>query len=633
MKQYHQTENDGGGSFRIDYQLSSSSRISGVSVISNSETYFEPLLNPRLNGSPSLTTTIANQQERNVSITWLQTRNAGAVNELTIGFLRDRFFGPPSPGMQYEPSTGVAGLNVSESDRRFTGFPLYYPLGYSSFGAPLGGPFNLAHNVPQFSEAFTWSKGRNMFRTGISARFRQYNVDQSPASRGAYVFTNLTTSYFTDGGDSIASALLGYPTEILRGVQPAFGERIHEYAAFFQDDLKLNQRLVVNAGLRWDLFRPATESHDRLGNFDPATVTVRVAGKDGNSRSTLDTNYRDFSPHIGLAFQPRGGGKSVLRAGYAISYLSLVTQAVDTTVNRLEDNPPFSLNADILLNPFVPSTRVSEGLALIPQNPKSLCCGIGLYSVPRFQPTPYVQQWNLDFQRSFAKEYLLDAAYVGSRGVHLSGSSNINQAAPGPTPPLFRSPISPTLGFITAIMNRESSAYHSFQLKVQHHFTHGFYLLAGYTYSHSIDDGSSTTVARLGSSAEPQNSFDWRAERASSDFDVRHRVVGSFLYELPNARGTPAWLGRALRNWQLNGILTGQSGMPFTPFLANGRSFINSGAGGEVRPDIIGNPSLSSGQSVEHWFNVSAFAIPGPPGPSRTHLGMRGAIFFAGRIW
>lgn len=637
---------------RVDYNPSSKGRISAVVVYNNSTVFIQPIFGPRANGNLIGGGTLG-VRARDFTLTYTRTITPSMVNEFTAAWTRSILYGLPQAGHEYEPTLGIPGLNTSSTNRLLTGFPLFFPLGYSFFGGSAGTPSTQNHNVPQFSDSLSWVRGRHSLKTGFSADFRQYNLNQSLFTRGLYIFVPFATGSFNPitgdighGGNSAASALLGYPFQVRRQILPALGERIKEDGAYFQDDFKMTKRLSLNLGGRWDLYMPSTEQFNRLGNFDPKTVTVIVAGQNGVSASTLDANKHDFSPHLGFAYQVTQDGKTVVRGGYAIAYINLVTQEVGTVDHRLVENPPFALDrtaANFPLGPVPPLgisvAKVSAGFPLTSQDPKNLCCGVFTYFIPRSQPTPYQQQWNLDIQRAIPGNFLLDVAYVGSRGVHLTGTRNINQAPPGPTAATPRSPISPIIGESHALENRESSIYHALQIKLERRFFSGFYLLGSYTWSKSIDDGSvSTTAANdpIGSSALPQDSFNLRAERGLSAFDLRHRMVVSYIYELPFGKGkrflntsgrvADAFLG----GWQVNGITSAQSGSPFTPQLSNGSSVINSGPGGPVRPYLVGNPKLTSGQSRDHWFNVTAFAVPGQAGTPPLTFGNAGRNILRG---
>lgn len=222
---------------------------------------------------------------------------------------------------------------------------------------------------------------------------------------------------------------------------------------------------------------------------------------------------------------------------------------------------------------------------------------------------------------------LFDIAYVGTAGVHLTGSSNINQGAPGGG----ASPISPAIGAVEALLNNEQSNYNALQVKVEHRFSAGFFLLGSYTYSRAIDNGSTTTQGDLanGNNSEPQNSFNLQAERGPSDNNATHRFVVSYLYDLPFGTGKK-YMGNAGRGmnlvvggWQINGITVVQSGLPFSPLVSTGDSGIAAGPGGAVRPNIVGDPNRAgpvaanptcvaptSIHNRDNWYNPCAYLKP-----------------------
>jgi len=258
---------------------------------------------------------------------------------------------------------------------------------------------------------------------------------------------------------------------------------------------------------------------------------------------------------------------------------------------------------------------VSDGL-LIPASDLQHPSG-SVYYIPPTQPPSYMEHWNLNLQRALTPDLLLDVAYAGSRGVHLLGEVNLNQAPPGAGTPSTRAPILASINSLTSLLTHESSFFHSLQVKLERRFSHGFYLLTAYTLSKSIDEGSYATNSGDASSTQPQDSLNWRAERGLSDFDVRHRFVLSYIYELPFGKGkrflsskTPV-VNAIFGGWQINGITTLQSGSPFTPVIANSQA--NAGSGGSIRPNRIGSGKLpSSQQTIYNWFDKSAFVNPAP---------------------
>ena len=398
----------------------------------------------------------------------------------------------------------------------------------------------------------------------------------------------------------------------------------------------MNSRLTLNLGLRWDLFKPATEENNHLANFNPATVTMIFPGN-GVSASTLAANYDNVGPHVGFAYALTKDGRTSLRAGYGVAYLQLVTQAVGTITDRITLKiPPFNTfcrGLDTFLGtigggPFLPtlpttvfagntSNAKSRQLRPFPRLDRVW------FIFPNSQPTPYTQQWNLDLQRELPGNVLLDVGYIGTAGVGIStGSTNLNQGAPGGGV----SPISTKVGAVEGLLNAEQSNYNALQVKVEHRFSAGVYLLGSYTFSRAIDNGSTTTQGDNASSSEPQNAFNFHAERGPSDNNATHRLVLSYIYDLPFGKGekymnqanrlTDAVLG----GWQINGITVVQSGLPFSPVYSGGDSAITAGPAGSVRPNLVGNPNVGGTVSAnptcvapatvhnrQNWFNPCAY--------------------------
>jgi hypothetical protein len=612
---------------RVDYHISDRNMLSASVNFNQINGKTRPPFGT-MNGN-LITTDYPHNEPRRVSVSDTHTFGPRAVNELILGFSRDRWFGPATDGHEYVPDLGIRYLNTSEEDPHTTGYPLFIIPGLSVFGGPAGAPFNFATNIPQVADNFSWIRGTHFLKTGFVYRARQFNMDQSIFPRGLYVFNALSTSKAGVGGDTFASALLGYPLVGQKDLSSPWGQRNKEYGIYLQDDYKVNQRLTLNLGIRWDLFMPATEAYDRISNFNPATKGLILAGKNGVSTSTLDANKHNFGPRVGFAYTPFKDRNTVLRGGYALSYLPLMTAAPGTST-RLTMNPPFRNNFSQVFSFLSPTVRVSDGL-LIPQPDLANPSGDIVY-IPKSQPFPYMQYWTFDVQRTLTPSLLLDIAYAGSRGVHMTGVVNLNQAPPGPTPPGGRSPISTTINNLSSLLNRENSIYHSLQAKLERRFAAGFYLMAAYTFSKSIDDGSYTSQGSDASSVAPQDSRNWRAERGLSDFDAAHRFVVSYIYELPFGKGKPylsgSFWGHVIGGWQLNGITTAQTGTPFTPVVANPRT--NAGPGGAIRPDRLRSGDLGSARSISQWFDKTAFLVQGTGGSDPYHFGNSGRNILRG---
>ena len=226
---------------------------------------------------------------------------------------------------------------------------------------------------------------------------------------------------------------------------------------------------------------------------------------------------------------------------------------------------------------------------------------------PNF-PDAYVQQWSFNVQREVSRETVLEVGYVGSKGTHLNGEVPLNQAIPGPGPVQSRRP-DPLYGELTDVRAFVSSSYNGLQVRLERRFFQELSFLAGYTLSKSLDDESSQQ------SGNPQNTYNLRADRGPSDFDVRHVFTLSYLWELPFGRGR-RWISSnrladyLLGGWQISGITTLQTGNPFSVTVSGDNSGSGSGAD---RANRVGNGALPrSERTISRFFDTSAFVLPAP---------------------
>jgi hypothetical protein len=296
-----------------------------------------------------------------------------------------------------------------------------------------------------------------------------------------------------------------------------------------------------------------------------------------------------------------------VRAGYGVYY----DQSALAPGEGLYFNPPFfDFNLFFSL-PGLPLTLNDPFPRLFPfPLPDSALA---------FQPdlrTPYMQHWSLSIQKQFAGSRLLELAYVGSKGTKLLTARDINQPRPNPVQPNPR-PM-PQFDDVNLIESRAKSSYNSFQARFEQRLEFGLSLLASYTCAKSIDNASSF-FSSAGDPNFPQDSLNVEAERGRSNFDIKHRFSVSYAYDLPVGRGRAllsdsGWLTSLLSGWQTLGIVTLQTGRPFTvallPEIDNsntGRSSLGFGA--NDRPNLVGNPQAGS-RTPDQWFNTNAFAFP-----------------------
>jgi hypothetical protein len=399
-----------------------------------------------------------------------------------------------------------------------------------------------------------------------------------------------------------ADFLLGYVQNAGSSQQHIATLQQGVYHGYIQDDWKATKKLTFNIGVRYELTTPFTEAHDRQSNFvlDPGVcyfqiVTAEEHARCGVGRALVGTDFNNVAPRLGVAYQV--GARTVIRSGFGVFYGRDEDAGI---VTRLPNNPPFVTTSTFVGDQSTPAFLLKNG---IPANSVTAASGnTSLISFPFDLPLPYVVQWTLNVQRQFGAGFVAQVGYTGSEAHKLAGGTNVNQAYPGDGDVNARRPY-PGFSNITVRGPRVSSNYHALVGQLERRFNNGFNILASYTYGHSIDNGSGG-----GDQNDPgvQDARNLSAQRASSNFDVKHRFVLSGVYEMPFGK-KPGRLGALIRDWQISGIYSHQTGQPFTVTLSKDPTATSTTA----RPDRLRDGSLPSSQrSVNHWFDTSAFVVP-----------------------
>ncbi len=204
---------------------------------------------------------------------------------------------------------------------------------------------------------------------------------------------------------------------------------------------------------------------------------------------------------------------------------------------------------------------------------------------------------------------MVETAYVGTSGVDLLTTSNINAAPPGLTAPTSRQPFGPALGKVRELSNNGHSTYHGLQTKIEQRFSRGLYFLASYTWSKSIDNQSNGTDDSAAGGQYPQNPLNPGLDKGLSSFDRTHRFVASFVWEIPSGHHGEV-VNALVHGWQMSGIFQAESGTPFSVLM--NCADVNAG-GNNCRPDLLANAALPSDtRSINEWFNPADFVIPSP---------------------
>lgn len=520
-----------------------------------------------------------------------------------------------------------------------------------------------------FSDSLSMVRGKHNLKFGVDYRRYQNNFRQGERS-GSFNFSRNETAFPTAAlrastGNAFASFLLGEVdngslliNEVTRGM------RFPYFATYAQDDWKVNSRLTVNLGLRWDLYFPITEVNDNYSIMDPTVPNPAAGGRlgalifagdgpgrTGRSRLTNGMSYNNFGPALGLAWtvMPR----MVVRTGYQISYYQ--TGALGGGNAK---PPSFGFTANPTF--FSQDQGITSGFNWdngFPQNyqrPPTINPGFGvgsgttMWNSSAIEPS-YTQSFNFGTQYQLASNWLLDVGYVGTKATRLStGVFNVNQVDPKYlslgnllTRPIddpavvaagFSRPYPTFTGSLAQSLrpfpqyagidtnrseNVGNSSYHSLQAKIEKQFSNGLFLLSSYTWSKTLTDSSSALSGFFSTTARDQ--YNRRLEKALSIFDVPHRLVAAFNYELPIGPGKPianvsGAKGKLIGGWQVNGILNYQSGEPIgvgvnnTLPLFNSRNLPNVVAG--VSPILADKGSFDPAKDL--LLNSRAFTEPAP---------------------
>jgi hypothetical protein len=514
---------------------------------------------------------------------------SNAINSLLFAFNRfSRDFLPQNYQTNVGALWGVSWLNLPPRDY---GYPTVTVSGFSQVGDNFAFP-NLRHtNTYQIGDSFTLIHGKNTFKLGADIRKLQLNGHLDELVRGSLTFSGAIS------GSSLSDLLLGYPSFGLQSqANNPIRLRSMSYDTYFQDEWRVRPNLVLSLGGRYEFNSPATDPRNAMSDLDLQTGKLVQVGTNGVTNSGFSPDYKNFAPRVGIAWHV--APNTVIRAGYGVFY----DAGMFIVGSVAYFNPP-----QFALNVFFPS---AAGLLTL-QNPFPINAG---YTPPAslsiLSPqliTPYLQQWNLSTEESLGKRGTLTLSYVGSDGSRLFRERDLNQPTLSPTGSQAnlqtRRPY-PQYSSIFDVESEGSSNYNALEVHYNGHIAPELSLWSAYTYSHSIDDAS----AFLGDTADPnfpQNSHNLAAERGPSSFDMRQRFVAAFVWSLPHGN-------RWTRNTEFQGIVTAESGQPFTPTLTPGNDNSNTGNTGQQsgsdRPNVSGSTHLAHPTPAE-WFNTSAFSV------------------------
>jgi Carboxypeptidase regulatory-like domain/TonB dependent receptor-like, beta-barrel len=574
---------------RLDHSVSSSSEVA-VRYSFADRSLFEPFSGPGFSVVPGYGNDVP-RRAQNLMLSETHIFSSSILNELRLGFNRVAL-GVTQEGQGVSVNRKLGLPDLSTNPRDF-GLTFITVPGYSPLGDEGNNPQHGVANTYQILDNLTYTRGRHLMKFGAEFRTQQQNAFRDVQSRGFINFLGFT-------GNPLSELLQGLPG-VSGGARLDNPQhlRTQSYNFFAQDSFRIRPNLTLSMGVRYEYNTPAVDAQDRANVYDPATQALVAVGKNGFPRSGYEADRNNFAPRVGLAWTPGSQKSTVLRAGYGLYYDQ---SALAPGEGLYFSAPYFDLKLYFTLLPDLP-------LLLNDPFPKFFPIPIpsSALAFQRDLRTGYLQDWNFSVQQQIGKDRVLELAYVGSKGTKLLTGRDINQPLHA-SPAQFNPRPVPQFGDVDILESHGDSTYNSFQARVQQRYHAGLTLLGSYTWSKSIDDASGF-FSSAGDPNFPQDSYNMRAERGRSNFDLRHRLSVSYAYDLPVAKGH-----RLLGGWQTFGILTFQTGRPFTVALQQevdnsntGRT--NLGFGNNDRPNVIGNPSLSN-QTPDRWFNTAAFVVP-----------------------
>lgn len=512
-------------------------------------------------------------------------------------------------------------------------FPNITVTGVTALGAGTHARKQLPIQQHQWVNNLSFSRGRHAFKTGVEARGSLNFEILSTSVSGQYGFVPQATGIpgTASSGLGFASLLLGQANSLNLRVTDALDRRSWYYAAFFQDDWTINQRLTINLGLRWETDTPIKDTKGLMNSFDLTQINP-VSGTPGVIKflsagdTPYDTDWNNFGPRFGFAWKPFGNGNTVVRGGAGIFFAHPFDRGAPNSASLGYERSATLASVDagttaaFVLGAGVPGINLNTPVR--DDRFGAVAVGAAVTIAPTFfernRPTGYAQQFNLGIQHEFAGGLLVELSGLGNLSRKLAGPNlNINQIEPAKlaaiAAPVQRDRPFPQFGNVSILApSIGTSNYYAGVLRVEKRFAKGFNLLGSYTWSKFLSDTDDAGSA-FGTGFGYSNYYDRRSDYGPSANDIPHRLSVSSVYELPFGKGrryfnTPV-AGTIFGNWNVGVVAILQSGPPVTiTTQANNTLAFSSGA---QRANVTGDPILANDEkTLARWFNTAAFSQP-----------------------
>ena len=525
---------------RIDHQLSEKDMIYGT--FSNSD---ESQVRPSLH---FLGGDVFPMSDRLWTFTYSRIVTPAILNEFRFGYNDSRTFRLSEGSYGKDYASTVFGLKNTSPQPLDFGVPDFNISGFSGAGS-LSEAIGAEDENFQFSDNVSWTRGKHNVRTGLQIIHEKYFQVTDFSGNPSF---NFEGRYTGAQGLGLGDFLLGIPYQASGALGNSVQHLVTTYwGGYLQDDWHVVPSFTLNLGLRYEFAAAPREVDNRSLYFSPNLGTIVTAGH-GVRPEIVDPDYNNFAPRVGFAFRPRFLPRTVFRGGAGVYY---------ATDNFNEEQfkvigPPFYQPQTINSDPKVPTLFMSQMLPSFTASPN-----LNPFTFDRLNRTPYVSQWSFDIQHSLGNDYVVEIGYAGSTGQKLPQRRNLNIGTFDPTGsiPISQRVPYPQYGFILLTYNGGWSSYQALTARLEKRFNNGLYLLGSYTFQKALDIGGTDEFSAV--SAYYKN-----YDKGHSTFDVPHRFVFSYLWDLPFGHGK-ALLGgstgvvdKLVGGWQLNGITTFSAG-------------------------------------------------------------------------
>jgi len=607
------------GDVRVDHNINDKNHVSGRFSMSRIATVDPPWTSNTLAGASNWASdnTI---HGASLNLSWTYAISQLLFNELRVG--ANRMFALKEPpgsqglGQSQAPNFGLTGL---PNTRYSVGLPPIGINGFSALGSSYWRPQEQVSQVYQLMDNLSYLKGRHSLKFG----YQYYRLNSSfldiQAPQGALGATGI---YSNTNGFGLSDFLMG-DMSWARYTTPTVPHTFRPgHSLYGQDDWRINSKLTLNLGIRYELYAPLLEHDNAVANFSPANggeiVSASKNATGWESRSLIHPDRNNFAPRVGFAYQAMN--KTVLRGGYGIFYQHSYRFGSESVMSL---NPPFVADAQLTQSQgsTTPVFMLSQGFPISSLSSTSTpLYDLQIRAQDPNQRSSYVQQASFGTQYQVTSSTIASADYVGNFGRKMARLRNANQGFLSGNYPGNYPYVNLTSGsqhaFLEYEMHDGNTNYNALELSLRRQYTHRLAYGLSYTWSHNIADFNTP----INGDFTPQNSYDMAAERGDSALDVRHRFVGNVTWALPIGEGGwilkhPGRASRILGGWQVNSIVTLQTGNPFTVTAPD-----MSGTGGNhaSRADSIGDPFAGASTDPHHYvtggngfyINPAAFRTP-----------------------